>query len=72
MLCAVYNSHLLLNYFLGYLLVRYVNISVKRLKFAPLWAIYYFQPILAAISVTIATVKYLIKKFETFTLWILF
>ena len=40
-----------------YLLVLYVNRSVKRLKFAPKWSISYFQPILAAIFVTIATVK---------------
>ena len=35
----------------------YVNFSVKHLKFAPKWPISYFQPILAAIFVTIATVK---------------
>ena len=35
----------------------YVNFSVKWLKFAPKWPISYFQPILAAIFVTIATVK---------------
>ena len=40
-----------------YLLVLYVNCSVKRLKFAPKWLIFYFQPILAAIIVTIAMVK---------------
>ena len=40
-----------------YLLVLYVNCSVKRLKFAPKWSISYFQPILAAIFLTIATVK---------------
>ena len=38
-----------------YLLVLYVNCSVKRLKFAPKWSNAYFQPILAAIFVTIAT-----------------
>ena len=36
-----------------YLLVLYVNFSVKPLKFAPKWSISYFQPILAAIFVTI-------------------
>ena len=40
-----------------YLLVLYVNFSVKPLEFAPKWSISYFQPILAAIFVTIATVK---------------
>ena len=40
-----------------YLLVLYVNCSVKRLKFAPKRSISYFQPILAAIFDTIATVK---------------
>ena len=35
----------------------YVNFSVKRLKFAPKWPISYFQPTLAAIFATIATVK---------------
>ena len=35
----------------------YVNFSVKSLNFAPKWSISYFQPILAAIFVTIATVK---------------
>ena len=40
-----------------YLLVLYFNCSVKRLNFAPKWSISYFQPILVAIFVTIATVK---------------
>ena len=35
----------------------YVNWSVKPLKFAPKWSISFFQPILEAIFVTIATVK---------------
>ena len=35
----------------------YVNFSVKPLKFAPKWSISYFQPILAAIFVTIAMVN---------------
>ena len=35
----------------------YVNFSVKWLKFAPKWPISYFQLILAAFFVTIATVK---------------
>ena len=40
-----------------YLLVLYNNSSVTRLKIAPKWSFSYFQPILAAIFVTIATVK---------------
>ena len=40
-----------------YLLMLYVNSSVKHLKFAPNWPISSFQPILAAIFVTIAMVK---------------
>ena len=40
-----------------YLLVLYVNFSVKRLKFAPKCPISYFQPTLAAMFVTKATVK---------------
>ena len=39
------------------LLVLYINSSVTCLKFAPKWSIFYFQPILVAIFVTIATVK---------------
>ena len=35
----------------------YINSSVTCLKFAPKWSFSYFQPILAAIFVTIATVK---------------
>ena len=35
----------------------YVNSSVTCLKFAPKWSFSYFQPILVAIFVTIATVK---------------
>ena len=35
----------------------YINTSVTCLKFAPKWSFSYFQPILAAIVVTIATVK---------------
>ena len=35
----------------------YINPSVTCLKFAPKWPFSYFQPILAAICVTIATVK---------------
>ena len=43
----------------------YVNFSVERLKIVPKWSIYYFQPILAAIFVTIATVKVkLIRDFN--------
>ena len=36
--------------------VLYINSSVTCLKFAPKWSISYFQPIFAAIFVTIATV----------------
>ena len=43
--------------FFWYLLVLYINSSVTCLKFAPKWPFSYFQPILAAIFVTIATVK---------------
>ena len=43
--------------FFWYLLVLYINSSVKSLQFAPKWSFSYFQPILAAIFVTIATVK---------------
>ena len=50
------NSHHLLILF-WYLLVLYTNFSVTCLKFAPKWPFSYFQPILAAIFVTIATVK---------------
>ena len=39
------------------MLVLYVNFSVICLNFAPKWSVSYFQPILAAIFVTIATVK---------------
>ena len=39
------------------MLVLYVNFAVKYLKFAPKWPLYYFQLILAAIFVTITTVK---------------
>ena len=35
----------------------YINSSVTCLKFAPKWSFSYFQPILAAIFVTIATIK---------------
>ena len=35
----------------------YINSSVTCLKFAPKWSFSYFQPILATIFVTIATVK---------------
>ena len=51
------NSHHLLKISFWYLLVLYINSSVKCLKFAPKWSFSYFQPILAAIFVTIATVK---------------
>ena len=39
------------------MLVLYVNLSVKYLKFASNWSLSYFQPILVAIFVTIATVE---------------
>ena len=43
-----------------------VNFSVKHLKFAPKWPISYFQPILAAIFVTITMVKVkIIRDFYT-------
>ena len=35
----------------------YINSSVTCLKFAPKWSFSYFQPILAAIFATIATIK---------------
>ena len=35
----------------------YINSSVTCLKFAPKWPFSYFQPILAAIFVTIVTLK---------------
>ena len=35
----------------------YINSSVTCLKFLPKWTFAYFQPILAAIFATIATVK---------------
>ena len=44
----------------------YVNFFVKRLKFAPKWPISYFQPTLAAIFVTIATIK--VKNEDFYTL----
>ena len=43
-----------------YLIVLFFNFSVKRLKFAPKWSLSYFQPILAAIFVTIATAKVIV------------
>ena len=52
-----------------YLLVLYVNLSVKRLKFTPIRSISYYQPILAAIFVTIASEKVgLIRDFYTFVI----
>ena len=50
-----------------YLLVIYINFSVKCLKFAPKWSLSYFQPILAAICVTIATV--IIESIQDFYTW---
>ena len=44
----------------------YVKFSLKRLRFSPKWSISTFQPILAVIFVTIATVKVeLIRDFYT-------
>ena len=50
-------SHLSIKILFRYLLVLYINSSVTCLKFAPKLSFSYFQPILAAIFVTIATVK---------------
>ena len=55
-LCAMIILIICLN-FIRNLLVLYINSSVTCLKFAPKWSFSYFQPILAAIFVTIATVK---------------
>ena len=54
-MCRDYSHHLL-KYF-WYLLVLYINSSVTCLKVPPKWKFSYFQPIFAAIFVTIATVK---------------
>ena len=40
-----------------YLLVHYVSLSVKHLKFVSKWSFSYFQPIFAAVFATIETVK---------------
>ena len=57
-MCRDNSHHLLFFYFFfWYLLVLYINSSVTCLKFAPKWPFSNFQPILAAIFVTIATVK---------------
>ena len=53
-----------------FMLVLYVNFSVKCLKFAPKWSLSYFQPILAAVFVTIATVK--IESILDFYTWAIF
>ena len=45
----------------------YVNFSVKCIKFAPKWSLSYFQHILEAIFVTIATVK--IESIPDFYTW---
>ena len=39
------------------MLVLYINSPITCLKFAPKWSFSYFQPISAAIFVTIAMVK---------------
>ena len=51
------NSHHPLKFFFWYLRVLYINSSVTCLQFAPKWSFSYFQPILVAIFVTMATVK---------------
>ena len=53
-----------------FMLVLYVNFSVKCLKFSPKWSLSYFQPILAAVFVTIATVK--IESILDFYTWAIF
>ena len=45
----------------------YINSSVTCLKFAPKWPFSYFQPILEAIFVTIATVK-VVSMLDFYTL----
>ena len=55
-LCASYFSSSV-EIFFWYLLVLYINSSVTCLKLAKKWSFSYFQPVLAAIFVTIATVK---------------
>ena len=47
----------MLKYFFKNLLVLYINFSVTCFKFTPKRSFSYFQPILAAIFVTIASVK---------------
>ena len=54
-MCRDNSHHLLISF--CYFLVLYINSSVTCLKFGPKWSFSYFQPILAAIFVTIATVK---------------
>ena len=49
------------------MLVLCVNFAVKCLKTAPKWSLFYFQPILVAIFVTIATVK--VKLIPDFYTW---
>ena len=53
-----------------YLLVLYINLSVKYLNLFQNGHFSFFQPILAASFVAIATVK--VKLIPDFTLWILF
>ena len=50
-----------------YLLVLYVNFSVKSLKFVPKWPLSYFQPTLVALLATIAMVK--VKLIPEFFTW---
>ena len=50
----------------------YVNFSVQCIEFAPKWSLFYFQPILTAIFVTIAMVKVeLIPDFYTLAIIII-
>ena len=51
------------------MLLLYVNCSVKRLKFALKWSISYFQPVFAAIFVTIASVK--VKLISDLYTWVI-
>ena len=66
MLCVViFSSSVKISFW--YLIVLYVNFSVECLKDVPKLSQSYFQPILEAIFVTIATVKVKFLK-QTFTI----
>ena len=61
--CALCSFFFLLNVLSSenkdyYYYYYFVNCSVKRPKFAPKWSISFFQPILATIFASIATVKF--------------